>query len=56
MAALKTLSKLAGKDKCLAIIEENGKHDITFSNYPHDENWLLDTRESINKAIKANLK
>ena len=56
MAALKTLSKLAGKDKCLAIIEENGKHDITFSNYPHDENWMLDTRESINKAIKANLK
>ena len=56
MAALKTLSKLAGKDKCLAIIEENGKHDITFSNYPHDENWLLDTRESVNKAIKENLK
>ena len=56
MAALKTLSRLVGKEKCIDIIEESGKYDITFRNYPHDENWLLDTRESINKAIKENLK
>ncbi len=56
MAALKTLSKLAGKDKCMNIIEENGKYDLSFRNYPHDENWLLSTRESVNKAIKENLK
>ncbi len=55
MAALKTLSRLVGKEKCIDIIEESGKYDITFRNYPHDENWLLDTRESINKAIKENL-
>ena len=56
MAALKTLSKLAGKDTCMNIIEENGKYDLSFRNYPHDENWLLSTRESVNKAIKENLK
>jgi hypothetical protein len=56
MAALKTLSKLAGKEKCMNIIEENGKYDLTFRNYPHDDSWLLSTRESVNKAIKENLK
>lgn len=56
MAALKTLSKLTGKEKCVDIIEEGGKYDITFRNYPHDDNWLLDTRENINKCIKENLK
>jgi hypothetical protein len=56
MAALKTLSNLAGKDKCMDIIEEGGKLDITFRNYPHDDKWLLDTRECVNKAIKENIK
>jgi hypothetical protein len=55
MAALKTLEKLAGRHKCMEIIEENGKHDITFRSYPHDENWLLSTREQINKCIKENM-
>ena len=55
MAALKTLEKLAGRHKCMEIIEENGKHDITFRSYPHDENWLLGTREKVNKCIKENM-
>lgn len=55
MAALKTLEKLTNKEKCLNIIEENRKHSITFSNYPHSNEWLLDTREKINLEIKANL-
>lgn len=56
MAALRTLEKLAGRQKCMDIIEEKGKYDITFRKYPHDDSWLLSTRESINKAIKENLK
>ena len=55
MAALKTLEKLTNKRECLNIIEENGKHSITFSNYPHSNEWLLSTREKINEKIKANL-
>ena len=52
MAALKTLEKYEGKHSCLEIIEENCKHKITFSDYPHDNDWLLSTREKVNERIK----
>ena len=55
MAALNTLEKLTNKQECLNIIEENGKHSITFSNYPHSDDWLLSTREKVNQKIKENL-
>lgn len=55
MAALNTLEKLTDKKTCLSIIEENGKHCITFREYPHDDKWLLETREAVNNAIKSNL-
>lgn len=56
MAALNTLEKLTDKQTCLDIIEENGKHLITFSEYPHSDEWLLTTREKINLKIKENMK
>lgn len=56
MAALNTLEKLSDKEYCLNIIEENKKHSITFSDYPHSDDWLLDTREKINYAIKDKIK
>lgn len=52
MAALNTLCKLTDKKKCLEIIEEKGRYNLTFRDYPHDSEWLLDTREEVNKAIK----
>ncbi len=52
MAALNTLEKLTNKEECLKIIEENGKNSITFSDYPHDDKWLLSTREKVNAKIK----
>ena len=55
MAALKTLEKLTDKKTCLDLIEQHGKHNITFSEYPHDDKWLLESREMINEAIKAAL-
>ena len=55
MAALNTLQKLTNKEECLRIIEEDGKHSITFSNYPHSNEWLLKTREEINAKIKENI-
>lgn len=56
MAALNTLKKLTDKQTCLDIIEESGKHSITFSDYPHSDEWLLTTREKINFKIKENIK
>lgn len=55
MAALNTLKKITNKDICLATIEENNKYNITFSDYPHSDEWLLNTREKINFAIKEHL-
>ena len=54
-AALATLEKLCGKKVCLDIIEEKGKHNLTFSEYPHDDEWLLNTREQVNMRIKAEI-
>ena len=55
MAALRTLEKLADKKTCLDIIEENGRHNLTFRDYPHSDEWLLGTREAVNAAIKAKI-
>ena len=55
MAALKKLEKLTNETECLKIIEEDGKYSITFSDYPHSNDWLLTTREKINSQIKANI-
>lgn len=56
MAALNALAKLTNKDYCLNIIECDGKNPITFSIYPHSDEWILETREKINSAIKENIK
>ena len=55
MAALNTLEKLTDKKSCLDIIDEEGKHNITFRDYPHSNNWLLTTREAVNAAIKKKI-
>ena len=52
MAALKTLEKLSDKKTCLDIIEQKGKINLTFREYPHEDAWLLDTREEVNRKIK----
>lgn len=52
MLALKLLETKIGREKTLQILEENCTSPITFSEYPHEESWLLQTRESINQAIQ----
>ncbi len=56
MAALNALEKLTDKKTCIDIIEDNGYHQLTFSNYPHSDEWLISTREKINSKIKESLK
>ena len=55
MMALQTLERLAGRDTALSVLEQGLERELTFSEYPHSEEWLLETRERINEAIKANL-
>ncbi len=52
MRALQLLESLIGKERTMQILEE-GIEPITFSNYPHSDEWQLSTREKINAAIKA---
>ena len=56
LAALNTLENLTDKKICMDIIEENGKYNLTFKDYPHSDEWLLTTREKVNKTIKENIK
>lgn len=56
MAALNALEKLIGKEKALAALESDGENCVTFTEYPHSEEWLLKTREKINALIKENIK
>ena len=55
MAALRTLEKLTDKKTCLDIIEKKGKYNLTFREYPHDNKWLLDTREEVNALIEKSI-
>lgn len=49
MRALQLLESLTDKETVLSIIDDKG--DLTFSNYPHSDEWQLQTRERINRAI-----
>ena len=56
MAALNSLEKLTNKDYCIKILEKTSDKELTFSNYPHSDDWMLNTREKINYAIKESIK
>ncbi|MBQ3150735.1 MAG: DUF4091 domain-containing protein [Clostridia bacterium] len=53
--ALNLLESLCGREKAIEILED-GTDGITFSQYPRDDDWLLNKREQINAAIKDALK
>lgn len=55
MLALKLLESKIGKEKTLAVLEEGLESPLTFRDYPHSAEWLLKTRERINRAIAENL-
>lgn len=55
MLALKLLESKIGKEKALAVLEEGLESPLTFRDYPHSAEWLLKTRERINRAIAENL-
>ena len=51
MRALQLLESLAGREKTMQILEEGLKEPLTFSCYRHEDAWLLDLRERVNRAI-----
>ena len=55
MMALQTLEKLAGRDAALAVLQKGLDKEITFFEYPHSDEWQLETRERINAEIKKHI-
>jgi len=53
LRALRLLEALAGREKVLALLEEDAKTPITFAVYPKDAGWLMNLREKVNAAIAA---
>lgn len=51
--AAELAERIAGRDKVMKIIERCG--EITFSEYPHNPDYLLGTRSKINELIKNEL-
>lgn len=51
LRALHLLEQWIGKEKVLQLLEEDSG-PITFRNYPHDLQWLLEIRGKINNMIK----
>lgn len=48
--ALSLCERLYGRDYVMSMIEENGK--IDFKNYSHNDEYILEVRERVNRAIK----
>lgn len=53
--ALKYLESLAGREFTLGLIEECGGGEITFTDYPHGEQFILQLRKRVNSEIKARI-
>ena len=51
---LKLLESKIGREKVLEFIDKDLFKPLTFMEYPHENEWLLETREKINRMIKEN--
>lgn len=56
LRALKLLEKYIGKEKTIALIEEEAQMEITFDSYPHSMEFMLNLREKINREIAQYVK
>lgn len=50
--ALRLLESKIGREKVLEFIDKDLFKPLTFMEYPHETEWLLETREKINQMIK----
>ena len=54
LRALRLLESLIGREKVLEFIDKDLFKPLTFMEYPHENDWLLETREKINHMIEEN--
>lgn len=54
MMSLKLLESKIGRENVLEFIDKDLFKPLTFMEYPHENDWLLEFREKINKMIKEN--
>lgn len=52
LAALRLLEAKIGREKTIELIEKDLVKPLSFTEYPHDEQWLLALREKINQTVK----
>lgn len=55
MMALQLLESLIGREKTIELLEQGIDTPITFTEYPHSDEWQLQMRERINDAIRQQL-
>ena len=54
--ALELCENLCGRDFVMNLVEETGDGEITFSEYPRNDEYLLTLRKKVNEAIKEHKK
>ncbi len=54
MRALRLLESKIGREKVLEFIDKDLFKPLTFMEYPHENDWLIEMREAINMKIKEN--
>ena len=55
MMALQLLESLIGREKTIELLEQGIDTPITFTEYPHSDEWQLQMRERINDAIRQQI-
>jgi len=55
LRSFQLLESLTDKETVVRLIDENADNPITFSCYPKSQEYLLDLREKVNRAIIANM-
>lgn len=54
-AALALCEKLVGREKTLKLLNEDNENPITFRNYPHGNDYIVELRRKVNETIKNNI-
>lgn len=52
LRALRLLESLKGREYVLSLIERGLDVQLSFNDYPHEQEWLLNLRERINREIR----